>query len=73
MDHPSTVTEAAGCCPVDLSVVSRHLAVLRDAGVVKAEKHGREVHYSLPHRELADTLRAMADAVERCCEPGCCT
>jgi ArsR family transcriptional regulator len=72
LGHPSTVTEAARCCPVDLSVVSRHLAVLRDAGVVKAEKRGREVHYTLPHREVAATLRAMADAVERCCDPGCC-
>lgn len=73
MDHPSTVTEAAGCCPVDLSVVSRHLAVLREAGIVKAEKRGREVHYRVAHRELADTLRSIADAVEQCCEPGCCS
>jgi ArsR family transcriptional regulator len=72
LDHPSTVTEAAECCPVDLSVVSRHLAVLRDAGVLRAEKRGREVHYTLPHREVAATLRAIADAVERCCDPGCC-
>jgi ArsR family transcriptional regulator len=72
MGHPSTVTEAAGCCPVDLSVVSRHLAVLRDAGVLRAEKRGREVHYTLPHREVAATLRAVADAIEQCCEPGCC-
>ena len=38
--RPTTVTEAAECCPVDLSVVSRHLAVLREAGVVRAAKRG---------------------------------
>lgn len=70
--RPSTVTEAAGCCPVDLSVVSRHLAVLRDAGVVESEKRGREVLYSVAHRDLAATLRSLADAVEACCGPDCC-
>ena len=45
--RPTTVTEAADCCPVDLSVVSRHLAVLREAGVVRAAKQGREVHYTV--------------------------
>lgn len=67
--EPSTVSEAAECCSVDLSVVSRHLATLRDAGVVTAEKKGREVYYSVPRRELADQLRAMADALESCCSP----
>lgn len=68
-EEPSTVSEAAGCCPVDLSVVSRHLATLRDAGVVVAEKKGRQVFYSVDHAELAGTLRAIADALEACCPP----
>ena len=68
-DAPSTVSEAAGCCPVDLSVVSRHLATLRDAGVVVAEKKGRQVFYSVDHSALAGTLRASADALEACCPP----
>ena len=36
----STVTEAAGCCPVDLSVVSRHLATLKEAGILQADLNG---------------------------------
>jgi ArsR family transcriptional regulator len=67
---PSTVSEAARCCPVDLSVASRHLAILREAGVVRAERKGREVHYSVPHRALANTLRSLAEALEACCAPG---
>ena len=66
---PATMSEAARCCPVDLSVASRHLAILREAGVVRAEKRGREVHYSVPHRALAATLRSLADALEACCGP----
>jgi ArsR family transcriptional regulator, arsenate/arsenite/antimonite-responsive transcriptional repressor len=64
---PCTVSQVAGCCPVDLSVVSRHLAQLRDAGILHAEKRGKEVHYSFRARELVSTLRAIADAIERCC------
>ncbi len=67
-DRPTTVTEAAGCCPVDLSVVSRHLAVLRAAGVLRAAKSGREVHYTVS-RDLAPSLRALADALDACCPP----
>ncbi len=67
LGRPTTVTEAASCCPVDVSVVSRHLAVLREAGVVSAEKRGREVHYQVEHLALARRLRELADAVEACC------
>jgi DNA-binding transcriptional ArsR family regulator len=69
MGRPTTVTEAASCCPVDLSVVSRHLAVLRRAGVVESAKSGREVRYTLSPAALAATLRSLADALEACCPP----
>lgn len=67
--RPTTVSEAADCCPIDLSVVSRHLSVLRRAGVVEAEKAGREVRYTLSARDLAGQLRSLADALEACCPP----
>jgi ArsR family transcriptional regulator, arsenate/arsenite/antimonite-responsive transcriptional repressor len=66
---PCTVSQVAECCPINLSVVSRHLAQLRDAGILHAERHGKEVRYSVRGQELVQTLRAMADAIERCC-PG---
>ena len=72
LGRPATVTEAAGCCPIDLSVVSRHLGVLREAGILTAEKRGREVHYSLPPGELSRTLREIADRIDACCPPECC-
>lgn len=67
--RPTTVSEAAACCPVDLSVVSRHLAVLRRAGVVESAKSGREVRYTLSPATLAASLRSLADALEACCPP----
>lgn len=61
-----TVTDIASCCGVHLSGVSRHLRQLHDAGLVSAEKSGREVRYRLRCNELATMLRDLADAVERC-------
>ncbi len=66
---PTSVGDISACCPTDLSVVSRHLAVLREAGIVSAEKKGREVFYQVRVPELARTLRAVADAIEACCVP----
>ncbi len=68
--QPRTVSEIvdSGCCPVDFSVVSRHLHVLHEAGAVVAERHGREVRYQLPAAALAKTLRTIADAIDRCCK-----
>ena len=68
--RPLTVTEASSCCGIHFSGVSRHLALLRRAGVVRAEKHGREVHYRLEVDALASTLRGAADALEACWEQG---
>lgn len=62
-----TVSDVASCCPIDLSVVSRHLATLRNAGIVRAVRKGKEVHYSVQAGALARTLRRIADAIERCC------
>jgi len=63
----ATVGEVARCCPVDFSVVSRHLGVLREAGVVQSRKSGREVRYRPEVTALVDSLRALADNLEGCC------
>ena len=65
-----TVSEIAKTCSVDLSVVSRHLKTLRDAGVLQAEKRGKQVFYSVRISGLVIALRGLADALEACCPPG---
>ena len=52
------------CCDVDASVVSRHLKVLSQEGVVKLEKKGRERTYVLDRENVAKNLRELADRVE---------
>lgn len=65
-DEPLTVTDAASCCGVHISGVSRHLSMLREAGIVSASRDGRQVRYQLRFDNLIDTLRGLADALEDC-------
>lgn len=68
-----TVGEVAECTSVDLSVVSRHLAVLARAGVLESEKEGRSVKYRVRYAEIAAALRSLASALEGCCAEACCS
>jgi DNA-binding transcriptional ArsR family regulator len=67
-----SVTEVAECCSIDFSVVSRHLGILAQAGVLDSTKEGRVVRYRARYSELSEALRGLADAIEKCC-PDCCT
>ncbi len=64
---PVSVGELGGCCSIDLSVVSRHLSVLRKAGVLEATRRGKQVFYRARLQQLAQTLRSIADALDQCC------
>ncbi len=64
---PKTVSELAAELPVDLSVVSRHLGVLKRARVLEAERHGKTVQYTVRARDLVTILRSLADAIDNCC------
>jgi DNA-binding transcriptional ArsR family regulator len=77
--RPLTVTELAACCGVHISGVSRHLALMREAGLVRSRREGREVRYDLDLEALTTRLRGLADAIEACrtaCtkinDPACC-
>lgn len=59
------MSELADCLDIDLSVVSRHLALLRAAGVLRATKTGRNVLYEIQFDGLAEALRGIADTLER--------
>jgi len=72
-DGPRRVGDLAACLPVDVSVVSRHLKVLREVGVVRAEKRGKEVWLALDCGDLVRMLRNLADALEDCCSMGSCS
>lgn len=68
-----TVSEVAQRCPVNVSVVSRHLKILKRAGVLDSEKRGKEVLYQVRIPYLVELLRQLANALEACCPDGTCT
>jgi len=50
------------------ATVSRHLAILKNAGVLEDEKRGRQVFYRLRLKCVADMNRCMSGNV--CCRAG---
>ncbi|MEN7341624.1 MAG: metalloregulator ArsR/SmtB family transcription factor [Pseudomonadota bacterium] len=63
-ERPQNAMCLCECCSVDASVVSRHLKVLAQEGVVQMKKKGRERIYSLNRAEIAHKLREFADEIE---------
>jgi ArsR family transcriptional regulator len=55
-EHPRTVTELTVDLALSQPTVSRHLKVLRDRGLVTAERKGTNMHYHLTDRRLIDAL-----------------
>ena len=49
----------------DMSTISKHLAVLREAGVVSAEKRGTSIYYLLTLCCLDTFLQCTGELVER--------
>lgn len=64
---PCTVSQVAEGSGVDMSGVSRHLAILRQAGIIRCEKQGKEVLCTLQTDAVVGFLRQLADALESCC------
>ena len=54
-----------------LSDPARGLALLRDAGVLQAERRGKQVFYAVRAAALADTLRTLADLLAACVAGAC--
>ena len=61
--RPCTVTELTSCCSVDISVVSRHLGILRDAGIVEARKRGKQVFYKACLPAVVLKMQSIADSL----------
>jgi DNA-binding transcriptional ArsR family regulator len=56
----ATATELSAELPITRQAVSKHLALLGDAGLVAATREGREVRYRLSTPPLDDAMAWMA-------------
>ena len=57
---PATATEIASELPVTRQAVAKHLAVLQDAGLVRAQRAGRERRFSPTPAPLGEAISWMA-------------
>ena len=59
-----TIKAIYEACPLSRTAVSHHLRVLRDAGVLKAEKRGKEVFLSPQPQRVLDALDSLRHYIE---------
>ena len=60
-DGPRTSGEIAETFPTAWATVSRHLAVLRDAGLILSEKNGQQVIYELNTTVFDDVVNYLLE------------
>ncbi len=65
MEQPRRVHELVDALGAPQPLISQHLRILRGAGLVRGERHGREVAYALVDSHVA---RIVTDAVQHAAE-----
>jgi DNA-binding transcriptional ArsR family regulator len=61
LDGPLTVGELNERVDLSQSALSQHLAVLREAGIVSAERQAQNVRYSLPKGVVPRLIAVLRD------------
>lgn len=61
----TTATDLARDLPITRQAVAKHLATLREAGVVESERHGRESRYRLRPEEIRSAAAWLEDVGAR--------
>lgn len=67
-EHERCVCELTDMVGVDISTVSRHLSVLKNAGLVEADKRGTQVYYSLKVPCVVNFFSCMESVLETLAE-----
>lgn len=62
--------EIAGHFPVSNAAVSKHLAVLREAGLVRVDRCGKNIYYELNTSVLKDVLAFVSGLRREQCGEG---
>jgi DNA-binding transcriptional ArsR family regulator len=63
-DGPRTSGDLADAFPSTWATISRHLAVLREAGLVTTERSGQEIRYELNTSVFQELVQHLADWVK---------
>ncbi|MDX1620603.1 MAG: metalloregulator ArsR/SmtB family transcription factor [Nitriliruptorales bacterium] len=60
-DGPLTVSELVDLLEASQANVSQHLAILRERGIVVADRQGNNVHYSLRHAQVLEAIDLLRE------------
>lgn len=60
-DGPSNVSNMYVCLELAQSTVSQHLAKLKAAGIIRGERNGTEIIYSIDNDFIAEIVGIMKD------------
>jgi DNA-binding transcriptional ArsR family regulator len=61
--HPRCVCELTDMIGADISTVSKHLSILKNAGIVDIEKRGTQVWYSLKCPCILDFINCVESVI----------
>jgi ArsR family transcriptional regulator, virulence genes transcriptional regulator len=59
-----TVTELYVQLRLEQSVASQHLAILRRAGIVKTEREGKYIYYTINNQRVGDIMKCVDALIE---------
>jgi ArsR family transcriptional regulator, virulence genes transcriptional regulator len=59
-----TVTELYVQLRLEQSVASQHLAILRRAGIVKTDREGKFIYYTINHGRVGDIMKCVDELIE---------
>ena len=62
-EQPHNVSELAERLSLAQPVVSRHLAILRERGIVTAEREGRAVYYRISDPRIIEALNLLRSII----------
>ena len=51
---------------IDMSTLSRHLSVLKNAGIVSDERRGKNIYYSLKCPCIVNMIECMEEVLSNC-------
>ena len=60
-DGPSNVSNMHVCLELAQSTVSQHLSKLKAAGIIKGDRNGTEIIYSIDNDFVADIVKTMKE------------
>jgi ArsR family transcriptional regulator len=62
-----TVNQITGAVGLGQPTTSEHLAIMKRAGILEAEKRGKEVYYRPDRIQIAHYLDVISDLLKKCC------